>query len=314
MFNEEEVCELFFRRIEPILEAVTPDYEIICVNDGSDDRTLEILTAANERNQRIKVIDLSRNFGKELALTAGLDYATGAAVIPIDVDLQDPPELIPEMVSLWQQGYEMVLGVREDRSADSRAKRMTANFFYKIMGRIGEISLPANTGDFRLMDRCVVEALKRLPERTRFMKGLFAWIGFRQAAVYYKRPQRAAAQTKWRYWRLWNFALEGIFSFTTLPLRIWTYLGFCLALLAAAYITFVIVRTLIFGIVTPGYASLLSVVLFFSGLNMVGLGVLGEYLGRVFMETKRRPLYLVRETLGVDERLADTTRLARTAE
>jgi glycosyltransferase involved in cell wall biosynthesis len=301
MFDEEQVCGLFFERVKPIISAVTNDYEFVCVNDGSRDGTLEVLRAQRANDRRIKVIDLSRNFGKEVALTAGLDYATGDAVIPMDSDLQDPPELIPEMVDLWLQGYDMVLGVRSDRAADSRTKRVTANLFYRLMADIGEIKLPHNAGDFRLMDRSVVNALKKLPERTRFMKGLFAWLGFRQAAVYYQRPERVAGQTKWAYWRLWNLALEGIFSFTTLPLRIWTYLGFAVAAFAAIYLVAIVARTLITGVDVPGYASLLSVVLFFSGLNLVGLGILGEYLGRVFLETKRRPLYLIRETLGLTE-------------
>jgi len=300
MYNEEEVCGLFFERLEPILESVTADYEIICVNDGSSDRTLETLRAVHSRNPRVRVIDLSRNFGKEFALTAALDYATGDAVVPIDADLQDPPELIPKMIEKWMEGYDVVLAIREDRSSDSRVKRLTAEYFYRLMKQIGEVSLPANAGDFRLMDGAVVEALRRLPERTRFLKGLFAWLGFRQTAVYYARPPRAAGATKWRYWRLWNLALEGIFSFTTLPLRIWTYIGFAVAFLAAVYLVFIVTRTLIFGVDAPGYASLLSVILFTSGANMVGLGILGEYLGRVFVEAKRRPLYLVRECIGFE--------------
>jgi glycosyltransferase involved in cell wall biosynthesis len=192
MYNEEEVCELFFQRVVPILEAATSDYEIVCVNDGSRDRTMDILRAANAKNPRIRVLDLSRNFGKEFALTAGLDYATGDAVVPIDADLQDPPELIPQMIERWREGNDVVLAVREDRSSDTHAKRVTAGLFYKLMGWIGDVSLPPNAGDFRLMDRAVVEALRKLPERTRFLKGLFAWLGFRQSAVHYTRPARAA--------------------------------------------------------------------------------------------------------------------------
>jgi len=298
LYNEEEVCRTFFRRVLPIVRSLTPHYEIICVNDGSRDNTLSRLREANAQDPFIKIIDLSRNFGKELALTAGLDYAAGDAVIPIDVDLQDPPELMPEMVQLWQQGYDVVLAVRTDRSSDSPFKRITAEAFYRLMGRVGDINLPPNAGDFRLMDRRVLDAVRRLPERTRFMKGLFAWIGFRQTSVGYKRQEREEGQTKWRLWRLWNLGLEGIFSFTTMPLRIWTYLGTCVAVCAGLYLAFIVTRTLIFGIDVPGYASLLSVLLLFSGLNMVGLGIIGEYLGRVFIEVKGRPLYLVRETIG----------------
>ena len=234
LYNEEQVCEEFLQRVVPIVRSVTSDYEIICVNDGSNDHTLLLLREAHEANPRIKVIDLTRNFGKELALTAGLDHTTGDAVIPIDVDLQDPPELIPEMVRLWLRGYDVVLAVRSDRSADSAIKRMTADAFYRLMGRISEIALPPNAGDFRLMDRRVVEALRSLPERTRFMKGLFAWLGFRQTSVEYRRPERAAGETKWRFWRLWNLGLEGLFSFTTMPLRMWTYLGLFVATVAAS--------------------------------------------------------------------------------
>lgn len=301
LHNEEEVCATFFARLLPILHGLTADFEIICVNDGSQDRTLEILTAAHAKEPRIKIIDLSRNFGKELALTAGLDHAQGDAVIPIDADLQDPPELIPALVAKWQEGYDMVVAVRSDRSSDSPAKRWSAQAFYRLIGRLGEVPIPANAGDFRLLDRRVVTALRRLPERTRFMKGLFAWLGFRQAIVTYARAPRAAGQTKWKYWRLWNFALEGIFSFTTLPLRMWSYLGFATAIFSLIYMTYIVLRTLLFGIDVPGYASLIVIILFFSGLNMIGLGILGEYLGRVFVETKQRPLYLVRNRFGFEE-------------
>ncbi len=307
MYDEEAVCTLFFERVIPIISEISVDFEIVCVNDGSRDRTLEMLRAANLRDPRIKVVDLSRNFGKELALTAGLDHATGDAIVPIDADLQDPPELLPEMVEHWRQGSDVVLAVRSDRSSDGRIKRITAGLFYRLMGQVGEVAIPAHAGDFRLMDRRVVEALKQLPERTRFMKGLFAWLGFHQSVVYYKRPERAAGETKWHYWRLWNLALEGIFSFSTLPLRVWSYLGMVVASVAMCYLVFIVVRTVVFGIDVPGYASLLSVVLLFNGLIMVGLGVIGEYLGRVFIEVKRRPLYLVRETLGFSDG-SDATR------
>jgi len=304
MYNEADTCGIFFERVVPILEQVDADFEIICVNDGSRDATMDVLRSHATRDGRIKVIDLSRNFGKEVALTAGLDHASGDAVIPMDVDLQDPPDLIPRMVDLWRQGYDVVLAVREDRSSDSNAKRLSAAFFYRFIHWIGDIPIPANAGDFRLMDRRVVEALKRLPERTRFMKGLFAWLGFRQTEVYYARPPRVAGTTKWKPWRLWNFALDGIVSFSTLPLRMWTYLGFVVAVCAIGYMIFIIARTLLFGVDVPGYASLLSVLLLSSGLNMIGLGILGEYVGRIFLEVKQRPLYLIRETIGIPDRSA----------
>ena len=300
MYNEEKVCPLFFQRILPIVEKVTNDFEIVCVDDGSTDRTLDLLKSEHAREPRIKIIRFTRNFGKESALTAGIDHATGDAVIPIDVDLQDPPELIPELVDKWLEGNEIVAAVRSDRKSDSMIKRLTAHLFYRVAGYLDDIPIRANSGDFRLMDRAVVEALKTLPERTRFMKGLFAWVGFKQAEVYYVRTPRAAGKTKWKLWKLWNFALEGIFSFTTLPLRVWTYLGFCVALVAFTYMCFIIIRTLVLGIDVPGYASLIVIILFFSGLQMIGLGVLGEYLGRVMIETKRRPLYLIHDMLGFD--------------
>lgn len=308
MYNEEASLPLFLDRVVPLVERITPDYEIVCVNDGSSDRTLTVLTAARGANPCIKIVDLTRNFGKETALTAGLDFATGDAVIPLDADLQDPPELIPDLVAKWREGNDMVVAVRRDRSSDRLAKRGSANLFYRVIAPMSEVPIPANAGDFRLMDRRVAEALRRMPERTRFMKGMFAWLGFRQATVSYVRPARAAGSTKWPLWRLWNFALDGIFSFTTLPLRVWTYFGLGVALVALAYMLFVILRTLIYGVDVPGYASIIVMLLFFNGMNMIGLGVLGEYLGRVFIEVKQRPLYLVRDAIGFDSVPEDAVR------
>lgn len=301
MFDEEEGIDLFFGRLLPVMEGLGLSFEVVCVNDGSRDRTLSLLVARAEADSRIVVLDLSRNFGKERALTAGLDHARGRGVIPIDADLQDPPEIIPEMVAKWQAGAEMVLAVRADRSSDHPLKRNSAALFYRLMRRLGDVPLPSNAGDFRLIDRRVLEALYRLPERTRFMKGIFAWLGFRQDIVTYTRPPRAAGTTKWKAWALWNFALDGIVSFTSAPLRVWTYLGVFTALLAAVYVAWIVTDALVFGIETPGYASLISVMLFFNGLTMIGIGMLGEYLGRVFVEVKQRPLYFVRQSWGVAE-------------
>jgi glycosyltransferase involved in cell wall biosynthesis len=297
-YNEEATCPAFFARVLPVLESLTPNYEIVCVNDGSSDRTCQLLVAEHLRNRRVKLLNLSRNFGKEQALTAGLDHADGQAVIPLDADLQDPPELIPELVAKWREGFDVVLAVRADRSSDALMKRASAWLFYRLLGRLSECPIPADVGDFRLLDRRVIEALKLLPERTRFMKGLFAWLGFRQAQVAYARAPRATGCSKWRYWRLWNFALEGLFSFSTLPLRIWTYAGLLVALLALAYAAFIVGRTLISGVDVAGYASIVVLLSFFSGVNMIGLGIIGEYLGRVFTEVKRRPHYLIRDRLG----------------
>lgn len=301
MFNEEDSVGPFLDRVRPILDSVTQAYEIICVDDGSRDGTRDRIIAARGGDRRVKLISLSRNFGKEAALTAGLGAAVGAAVVPIDVDLQDPPEVIPDMVEKWREGFEMVLATREDRASDPTMKRWTSRAFYRVIGSIADIPIPADAGDFRLMDRQVVDAVMALPERARFMKGLYAWVGFRQARIGYVRPPRRTGVSKWPLWKLWNFALDGIFSFSMTPLRLWTYLGLAVALFALAYILFILVRVLLMGIEVPGYASLLVVVLFFSGLNMVGLGIIGEYLGRTFLETKRRPLFVVRERVGFDQ-------------
>jgi len=301
MYNEADSIENFFASLIPVLENIAEDYEIICVNDGSSDNTLELIKKNNQINSRIKVIDLSRNFGKESALTAGLHYANGDAVIPLDSDLQDPPELIPDLIKKWHEGYKVVQCIRADRSHDSFLKRFTAGMFYRLNQKLSDVSIPVNVADFRLLDRQVVEALQLMPERTRFMKGIFAWLGYDVAQVSYARPPRSKGTTKWNYWKLWNFALEGIFSFSTLPLRIWTYLGFFLAVAAALYIMFIIFRVLILGVDVPGYASTLVLLLFFSGLNMIGLGILGEYVGRIFTEVKRRPLYLIKQKVGFDD-------------
>jgi glycosyltransferase involved in cell wall biosynthesis len=300
MRNEALTVAAFFARVVPIVEQVSQDYEIVCVNDGSIDRTLELLGAHRQSNPYIKIVDLSRNFGKEAALTAGIEYASGDAVVPLDTDLQDPPELIPLLVAKWREGHDVVLAVRIDRRSDSIAKRMSAALFYRMIGRLSDVPIPANAGDFRLMDRRVIEALQRMPERSRFMKGMFAWLGFKQAKIEYTRPARVAGTSKWRVWGLWNFALDGIFSFTTLPLRVWTYFGLVTAAAALGYMAFIIVSTLLYGVDVPGYASIVVMLLFFSGTNMIGLGVLGEYLGRVFNEVKHRPIYLVREALGFE--------------
>lgn len=301
MYNEDNVIDAFFTRIIPVLESITSNFELVCINDGSSDDTLKKLKAAHELNPRIKYVDLSRNYGKEIALSAGLSFAGGDAIVPIDADLQDPPELIAEMVEKWRQGYDMVLAKRSNRDSDGFAKRFFATTFYRIMKHVGEVPFPENAGDFRLMDKRVVAALQQFPERNRVMKGLFALLGFKQTSIEYVRPKRAAGTTKWSAWKLWNLGLEGILSFTTMPLRIWTYIGGLLAMFALSYASFIMIRTVIYGIDVPGYASLLVVILFFSGMNMVGIGILGEYLGRIFLEVKQRPLYLVRETGGFDE-------------
>lgn len=297
-FNESGAVALFFARVLPVLESLGRPFEIVCVNDGSTDGTLHELLQAQAADPRVVVVDLSRNFGKEAALSAALDHARGDAVIPIDADLQDPPELIPALLEKWSQGYQMVVAHRINRDSDSAFKRITAGWFYRVHNAISDVPLPENVGDFRLLDRSVVDALGRLPERRRFMKGLFAWVGFRVAVVDYTRAARSAGASKFSGWRLWNLAVEGITSFSTVPLRLWTYLGAVVAVVSFLYASFIVVRTLVMGIDVPGYASLLTVILFLGGVQLVGIGVLGEYIGRIYNETKHRPLYIVREVYG----------------
>lgn len=300
MYNEGQAVELFIAKIVPILESIDIDYEVVCVDDGSVDQTLPKLMVLNASNERVKVLSLSRNFGKDIALMAGLDHALGDAVIPIDADLQDPPELIPEMVSRWQGGSDSVVCVRSERPGDTRRKRLLASLFYRVIGRVSAVDVPPNAGDFRLLDRKLVDALRQLPERSRFMKGLYAWVGSNPSYIRYERPQRSAGVTKWRFWRLWNFALDGIFSFTTLPLRIWTYIGLVVAGLSITFGAYLGIETFLYGAAVPGYPTLLVAVLFLSGVNMIGLGVLGEYIGRIFLEVKQRPLYLVDRAVGIE--------------
>jgi len=300
MYNEAANLDAFFQRTLAVVEGLHLTYEIVCINDGSQDNTLALLLTYHQHNPNIKIINLSRNFGKEIALSAGLDYVSGAAVIPIDADLQDPPELIAELIDMWQQGYDMVYATRRRRKGETLVKRVTARFFYQFIDFISEIRIPKNTGDFRLMDRRVVDALQDLPERTRFMKGLFAWVGFKQTAVTYDREPRSSGQTTWNYWRLWNFALDGITSFSAFPLKVWSYLGVFISLFSIFYALFLIIRTLIWGIDVPGYASMMVVILFLGGIQLITLGILGEYLARIYTEVKRRPLYLIRETHGFE--------------
>ena len=295
VLNEEETVKFFIDKVIQVFSSQPSVHlELVFVNDGSTDATLERLLERQKLEPRVKIVDLSRNFGKEAALTAGLQAAKGQVVVPIDVDLQDPPELIIKMIAKWREGYEVVLGRRVNRDSDSWAKRASANLFYRIHNQISDPKLPANVGDFRLMDRCVVDALNDLPESRRFMKGLFAWVGFRTAFVDYSRSERVAGTTKFNGWRLWNFALEGVTSFSTDPLRIWTYLGIVVSLVSFLFAIFLVVRVLLHGIDVPGYASLMVAVTFLGGLQLIGIGVLGEYLGRTYIESKRRPIFLVR--------------------
>lgn len=300
MYNEEEVIPSFFGEILPILNALPLAWEMICVNDGSRDRTLELLQKWNASDSRIKVINFSRNFGKESAMTAALDYATGDAVIPIDADLQDPPELIPKMVELWQQGFDVVNAVRSSRDSDTVMKRLTANGFYRIINSISNVEIARNTGDYRLLSRRACDVLRRMRESRRFMKGLFSWVGFNTTSVYYERRERVAGVTKWNYWKLLNFAIEGITSFSTVPLRIATYLGLIVAVTSMCYTLYLITDTLIFGNDVKGYPSLMSAILFFGGVQLIFVGILGEYVGRIYDEVKNRPIYVTESVIGLN--------------
>jgi glycosyltransferase involved in cell wall biosynthesis len=300
MHNEEPVLAALFARLDATVAKLGLKLEIVCVDDGSRDATLELLRARAGQDRRLRVLSLSRNFGKEAALTAGLEAATGDMVVPLDADLQDPPELIGEFVVLWEQGYDVVYGVRSDRTSDTAMKRTTASLFYRLFNMMSDYPIPASTGDFRLMDRRVVEALRQLPERNRFMKGLFAWVGFRQVGVPYVRPARLAGETAWGYRKLFRFAVDGVTAFTTLPLRIWTLVGIGAAIAALLTGLGLIIRVLIVGRDVPGYASLMVVVLFAFALQMIALGVMGEYIGRMYQEVKGRPTYLVKDRIGFD--------------
>lgn len=296
VYNEEESIDFFLSAISNVFAGASNlDIEVVFVNDGSEDRTLEILLGHQRRGCPIKVVDLTRNFGKEAALSAGLREAGGQVVVPIDVDLQDPPEIILQMLEKWSNGYEVVLGRRSNRDSDTWLKRTTANAFYRFHNQIAAPRLPENVGDFRLMDRRVVDAINELPESRRFMKGLFAWVGFKTTYVDYVRPNRVAGKTKFNGWKLWNFALEGLTSFSTAPLRVWTYIGLMFAMLAFVFAIFIALRIFIFGVDIPGYASIIVAISFFGGMQLVGIGLIGEYLGRTYIESKRRPVYLVRE-------------------
>ena len=294
--NEEECIPALVAELDDCLCKLGIPFELVLVDDGSRDQSVAVAKAELSSRPQINatVISLSRNFGKEAALTAGLEAARGDVVVPLDADLQDPPAVIEEMLAHWQEGYDVVYAVRRQRAGESKTKRFTAYGFYRLMGKLSKTGIPADTGDFRLMDRCVVDALLRLPERSRFMKGLFAWVGFRQIAVYYDRDPRKLGQTNWNYWKLWNFALDGLTSFSRAPLQVWGYIGSIIATIALGYGAWLVLRTFLFGIDLPGYASLITAVLFLGGIQLVGLGVLGEYVGRIFEETKARPLYITR--------------------
>lgn len=305
-FNEADGLDSLRAALEPMLDELPVDgYELVLVDDGSVDLTFPALRRWHERNPAVHPIRLARNFGKEAAMTCGLHFARGRAVVLLDADLQDPPELIPSMIERWRDGADMVLAHRSLRDEDGWFKRLTAAAFYRVMRVLAGNHVPANVGDFRLMDRRVVDALLQLPEKTRFMKGLMNYVGFTVATIDYVRPGRRSGQSRWSAWKLWNLALEGITSFSTAPLRAWGYLGFGFAAAALLYAAWIVVRTLIYGVDLPGYASLATMLLFFSGLQMISIGILGEYLARIFVESKNRPLYVVESMDGFDPNWID---------
>lgn len=274
-------------------------WEILFVDDGSRDATLAAILAANRTDGRVRALSLSRNFGKEAALSAGIDHARGEAVIPIDVDLQDPPEVMADMLARWREGFDVVYGVRRNRTSDSLPKRMTAEFYYRAHNWLSSDKIPEHAGDFRLLDRKVVEVIRRMPERNRFMKGLFAWSGFRQTAVEYDRAERALGETKFNYWKLWTLAIDGITSASTVPLRVWSYVGAAIALVALLYAGYLVARTVFYGVDVAGYPSIMVATLFLGGIQLLSLGVLGEYVGRILVEVKQRPIYVIRERIGI---------------
>lgn len=300
MYNEEEVVNVFYERIKKIIDELDSisDYEIVVVNDGSIDGTLETLKTLKQIDPKIKIVNFSRNFGKEVALTAALDYTTGDIVVPIDADLQDPPELIKEFIKKWKdEEYDVVYGIRSKREGEGFLKRYTAHAFYRLINKMTTIPIPIDTGDFRLMDRSVVDALKSIHETHRFMKGIFAWVGFKQTGIFYVREKRIAGNTKWNYLKLINLAIEGITSFSYIPLRIASYIGILTSFIAFLYASFIFVKTLIFGNEVDGYPSMIIAVLFLGGVQLLALGVIGEYLGRIYNEVKKRPLYIVKEVI-----------------
>ena len=303
VYNEQDAIGPFLDRIGAVFEGLGANYdlEVVFVNDGSRDATEFVIRSRMQGDPRLCLVNLSRNFGKEAALSAGLDHARGEACIPIDVDLQDPPELIPEMLALWERGARVVNARRNRRAGDSWIKRVSADGFYRVFNSLADHRIPQDVGDYRLLDRQVVEVLRGMGERVRFNKALFSWVGFETAEVTFERPRRENGTSAWTYWKLWNFALDGIFSSSTMPLRSWTYAGITLAFLSFLYAAAIFVRTLIFGIDLPGYASTLILILVFGGLNLFAIGILGEYIGRIYSEVRARPLYVLRSVHGAGE-------------
>jgi polyisoprenyl-phosphate glycosyltransferase len=306
-YNEARNLAAFVQALVPVLDRLGEPWEIVFVDDGSRDNTLGLLLAARATDPRVKVVGLARNFGKDVALSAGLSHARGRAVIPIDCDLQHPPEVIPEMVAKWRAGADMVIGVRPRRTEEGFVRRIMARGYYSLMRRMTNVEIPPNAGDFRLLDRKIVDVINQMPERCRFMKGIFAWPGFKTETVEFQANTRSAGRSTWSFWKLWRFALDGLFSFSTAPLKLWTYLGAATAFGAFVYLVITLIEKIFFGIEAKGYASLLIVMLGFGGLLLVSNGIQGEYIARIFEEVKGRPLFVVANKWGFDEPVARAT-------
>lgn len=303
-YNEERNIAAFLAAVIPVLEGLGEPFEIVFVDDGSRDGTLGMLAAAASQDPRIKVVGLARNFGKDIALSAGLANASGRAVIPIDCDLQHPPELIPQFVAKWREGFDMVVGVRSKRDEEGFVRRTLSRTYYKVLRAMTSVEIPPNAGDYRLVDRKILDVINKMPERHRFMKGIFAWPGFKVASIEFQANARANdTRSTWSLFKLWRFALDGLFSFSTVPLKLWTYIGVLSAGGAFIYLVITLIQKLFFGIDAPGYASLLVVLLFFNGLLMISNGIQGEYIARIFEEVKGRPLYVVGQTFGFEEKV-----------
>jgi polyisoprenyl-phosphate glycosyltransferase len=298
VYNEEENINLLYDRISKVMDGLSYKYEMLFINDGSTDDTVILLSALNKQNKKVKIINLSRNFGKENAMSAGIDHAAGDAAVIIDSDLQDPPEVIPELIKEWEKGYDAVYAVRKKRNSEGLRKKVTAYLFYKIFNKFSKIKIPANTGDFRIIDKAVILALRELPEYNRFMKGLFSWVGFKQTGIYYNRDPRYAGRTKWSYGKLLDFAVEGLTSFSYLPLKMASYLGILVSFLSFSYAIFIFIRTIIFSNPVPGYPSLTVIILFLSGIQLFTIGIIGEYIGRTYYESKRRKPYFIKDKIG----------------
>jgi glycosyltransferase involved in cell wall biosynthesis len=301
-YNEEDNVEIAYKRLKEVLDSTNYDYELIFVDDGSKDNTLSKLLELYEKDKKVKVISLSRNFGKEIALSAGLDYVDADAVIPFDVDLQDPPEVIPKLIAKFEEGYDVVNAVRIKREGETFLKRFTSKAFYKIINILSDIEIPQDVGDFRLISKAALNAIKQIRERKRFMKGIFAWVGFKTTSVYYERAPRYAGKTKWNYFKLINLAIEGITSFSIAPLRLASLLGLFVSFVAFLYAMWIIIQKLVYGNPVKGYPSIMVAILFLGGVQLITIGIIGEYVGRIYEEVKQRPLYIVKKIWDKDNK------------